>query len=93
MEIDANAVDWSIHFVLEAAEDMVKVAPTEDMNGWHWEIAGTTKKITDEIQQRVMKQLGTLKETLKQGFEGQLRFNYPGYRKACLQKEYFQPGR
>lgn len=91
MEIHCEAKDGTIHFDLDAADDMVKVVskPDPDQNGWHWEVAGTTENIRSEIQSRVTQQLNVFKTTLRQGFEGQLKFHYPGYGQLKFGKSVF----
>ncbi|KAI1293913.1 hypothetical protein F5Y03DRAFT_373909 [Xylaria venustula] len=89
MEINVEAKDGSLHFTLEKADKPVSVVGKDDMNGWHWEIAGTTNKIRDDIESRISTHLKTLEETLEKAFEGQLRFNYPGYGQLEFKRSMF----
>jgi hypothetical protein len=91
MDITCEAADGTINFHLNAADDMVKVEskPDPDQQGWHWEVAGTTEKIREHIQSRVTQQLDAFKDTLRDGFDGQLRFHYPGYGQLKFGKSVF----
>ncbi|KAK0707165.1 hypothetical protein B0T21DRAFT_377299 [Apiosordaria backusii] len=89
MTIDAQAVGGDIQFALNTTDKPVTVVSGDDMNGWHWEIAGTTQRIKEQIESSVKEHVGTLKEALKAGFEGQLKFHYPGDGQLVFLKSMF----
>lgn len=89
MTIDAKAVNGDIDFTLNTTDKPVKVLATEDMNGWHWKVASTTQNILENIRSSVATHISTLEEALRAGFQGQLRFHYPGDGQLVFLKSMF----
>lgn len=89
MTIDVKAVNGDIDFELNTTDKPVTVTATEDMNGWHWEVAGTTESIKNQIKSSVETHVGTLREALRKGFQGQLKFHYPGDGQLVFLKSMF----
>ncbi|KAK4455334.1 hypothetical protein QBC34DRAFT_460221 [Podospora aff. communis PSN243] len=88
LTIDAKADKGDISFDLKISNP-VKVEGSDDMNGWHWVIAGTTKTMQEGIESSVKTHMGTLEKALKDGFQGQLRFHYPGDGQLVFLKSMF----
>ncbi|KAK3360759.1 hypothetical protein B0T25DRAFT_602581 [Lasiosphaeria hispida] len=86
--IDAAATGGDIKFTLNENKP-VTVTSTEDMNGWAWEVAGTTQSIKSGIESALAQHVGTLEEALRKGFQGQLRFHYPGDGQLVFLKSMF----